>query len=122
MSYGPGRRDANTDFLDALEQALSLDESIRVVGSYSARAKDDPASGSVASGAYTIGDTPAGPGGDGVLAILTLHAVSKGESDLGISSAQITDHSGSAQSLGSLVGGHVSGVARQQTNPPLASE
>jgi len=63
--------------------------------------------GTVAFGAYSLGRTPEGPSGDGVLVTLTLRALAEGESGLDFISAQIGDRAGTPQALGDLIGGQI---------------
>jgi len=49
----------------------------------------DPIKGEVAFGAYSLGFEPPRPDGNGVIAVVPLHAISKGDGTLSILSAQV---------------------------------
>ncbi|MBC7233440.1 MAG: hypothetical protein H5T68_09415 [Chloroflexi bacterium] len=69
--------------------------------------------GAITYGAYSLGSTPAGPTGNGLLAILTLRALAEGKSNLVFTAAQAGDRIGNAQ-LVSHTGGEIT------VNVPLA--
>ena len=74
--------------------------------------------GTVAFAAYSMGSTPEGPSGDGVLAVLSLRALAEGESGLTFTEAQVADRTGSPQSIGEPVNGRIRVV--QPTSSVLA--
>ncbi|MBC7233441.1 MAG: hypothetical protein H5T68_09420 [Chloroflexi bacterium] len=67
----------------------------------------NPGAGMVTYGAYSLGSTPEGPTGDGLLAILTLRALAEGESSLNFTAAQVSDRAGNMQPIGQTSGGEV---------------
>ncbi|CAG0975137.1 Protease 1 [Anaerolineae bacterium] len=66
-----------------------------------------PTASTATYGAFSLGATPAGVNGNGALAILTLKALSAGQSGVNFTAAQISDRSGAAQVIGSMLNGVV---------------
>jgi hypothetical protein len=66
-----------------------------------------PTAGTVALGAYSLGATPDGPGGEGVLAVVTLRGLAEGESSLDLTTAQVSDRAGNAQAIQQTSGAHI---------------
>lgn len=66
-----------------------------------------PPAGTTTFGAFSLGASPNGVNGSGALAILTLKALSAGQSTLNFTAAQISDRSGAAQVIGSMLNGVV---------------
>lgn len=67
----------------------------------------NPTAGTVTFGAYSMGTSPTGASGNGVLAVLTLRALAEGESNLTFRSAQVGDRAGNPQMIGALNGGRI---------------
>lgn len=63
--------------------------------------------GIVSFGAYSMGATPEGPSGDGMLAVLTLRALTEGVSDLDFISVQVGDRAGNPLAIDDLSDGQV---------------
>ena len=66
-----------------------------------------PTAGTVTYGVFSLGATPPGANDNGTLAIFTLKALSTGQSNLNFNAAQISDRSGAAQGIGSMLNGQV---------------
>ncbi|MDD2823087.1 MAG: cohesin domain-containing protein [Candidatus Daviesbacteria bacterium] len=64
-------------------------------------------SGTVGYGSYSLGSTPAGPNGDGVVASFTFRAKASGSSNLNLSDIQVNDIWGNSQLNGQITGGTV---------------
>ncbi|MBC7227755.1 MAG: PKD domain-containing protein [Thermoflexales bacterium] len=78
-----------------------------------------PTAGTVTFGAYSLGATPEGPSGNGVLAVLTLRALAEGQSVLTFRSAQVSDRAGNPQTLATLSDGRVEVVPGWKVYLPL---
>ena len=66
-----------------------------------------PTAGTVTYGVFSLGATPSGANGSGTLAIFTLKALNVGQSNLNFNAAQISDRSGAAQGIASMLNGQV---------------
>lgn len=57
----------------------------------------DAVNGTLALGAYSLGTTPAGPSGDGALAVVTLRAQASGQTDLTLLTGNVSDRTGNPE-------------------------
>ncbi|CAG1005025.1 partial Protease 1, partial [Anaerolineae bacterium] len=73
-----------------------------------------PTGSTATYGAFSLGATPPGANGNGALAIVTLKALSAGQSNLNFNAAQISDRSGAAQVIGSMLDGMIEVVAQTE--------
>lgn len=82
----------------------------------------DNNAGTVSFGGYTLGASPAGPNGAGVLATITFHALSVGSSNLTFTHSLVTDRLAAIQAVttqpGQII---VSGATPTPTTPPTST-
>ncbi|MFZ1474799.1 MAG: cohesin domain-containing protein [Anaerolineae bacterium] len=82
----------------------------------------DSNAGTVSFGGYTLGATPSGPNGAGILATITFHALGIGNSDLVFTHSLITDRLATVQAVttqpGQII---VSGATPTPTIPPTST-
>ncbi len=82
----------------------------------------DNNAGAISFGGYTLGASPAGPNGAGVLATITFHALSVGSSDLIFTHSLVTDRLAAIQAVttqpGQII---VSGATPTPTTPPTST-
>ena len=82
----------------------------------------DNNAGTVSFGGYTLGATPSGPNGAGILATITFHALGIGSSDLIFTHSLITDRLAAIQTVttqpGQII---VSGATPTPTTPPTST-
>ena len=91
-------------------QQASLNESfLNGTGrSFSAVGPDNNSdTGTVAYGAFSLGNTPDGPNGNGTLATLTFSALAQGSGTLNFIEAGVTNIAGNAQEISQMTGGQV---------------
>ena len=79
---------------------------------------NDPNQGVVKYGAFSLGTTPNGPSGQGILATLTFTALAEGSSNLDFIAAQVTNISGTEQQIAQMTNAQVTITSTQATATP----